>query len=94
MSGLRINVAKSSLYASGRNMSPILNTTSALCIGVGALPIWYMNMPLTTKSLTSHDYEPLTDNIRGKMLGWSNRTLSFAGRLQLIQSFISNSIKL
>ncbi|XP_013608120.1 PREDICTED: uncharacterized protein LOC106314853 [Brassica oleracea var. oleracea] len=81
MSGLRINVAKSTLFASGSNLSPLLDAAVALRIGVGTLPICYLGMPLTAKSLTSHDYEPLIDKIRGRMLCWSNRALSFAGRI-------------
>ena len=92
MSGLRINVSKSSLYASGNNLNPLLDAAAALSIGVGTLPIRYLGMPLTTKSLTSHDYEPLIDKIRGRMLSWSNRALSFAGRLQLIKSVISSTV--
>lgn len=75
MFGLRINVAKSSIFASGRNLAPILGTAQELKIGVGTLPIRYLGMPLTTKSLTSHDYEPLIDKIRGRMLCWSNKNL-------------------
>lgn len=46
---------------------------------------------LTTKSLTA-DYEPLIDKIWDCMLCWTNRSLSFAGRLQLIKSVISNIV--
>ena len=46
---------------------------------------------LTTKSLTV-DYEPLIDKIWDCMLCWTNRSLSFAGRLQLIKSVISNIV--
>ena len=84
MSGLHINAAKSSIYVTGRNIADLLATAASLSIGVGTLPIRYLGMPLTTKTLTSHDYEPLIDKIRSRMLCWSNRALSFAGRLQLI----------
>lgn len=86
MSGLHINEAKSSIYATGTNVTDLLATVTSLSIGVETLPIRYLGMPLTTKTLTSHDYEPLIDKILGRMLCWSNRSLSFAGRLQLIQT--------
>lgn len=92
MSGLHINAAKSSIYASGNNIIDLLSTAESLSIGVGTLTIRYLGMPLTTKSLTSHDYEPLIDKIRTRMLCWSNKSLSFAGRLQLIQSVISSTV--
>ena len=92
MSGLHINVAKSSIFASGHNISDLLAAAESLNIGVGTLPIRYLGMPLTTKTLTSHDYEPLIDKIRSRMLCWSNKTLSFAGRLQLIKSVIASMV--
>ena len=92
VSGLHINVAKSSIYVTGRNISALLTTADSMGISVGTLPIRYLGMPLTTKTLSSHDYEPLIEKIRGKMLCWSNRFLSFAGRLQLIQSVITSMV--
>lgn len=86
MSGLHINEAKSSIYVTGTNVTDLLATVTSLSIGVETLPIRYLGMPLTTKTLTSHDYEPLIDKILGRMLCWSNRSLSFSGRLQLIQT--------
>ena len=92
MSGLHINASKSSIYASGNDVSSLVPTAEALHIRVGSLPIRYLGMPLTTKTLTSHDYEPLIDRIRNRMLFWSNKSLSYAGRLQLIQSVISSMV--
>lgn len=74
------------------NVSDLLTIAECLGIRTGTLPIRYLGMPLTTKSLTAHDYEPLIDKIRGCMLCWSNKSLSFAGRLQLIQSVISSTV--
>ena len=93
ISGLHINASKSSIYASGNDVSSLVATAEALHIRVGTLPIRYLGMPLITKTLTSHDYEPLIDKIRNRMLCWSNKSLSFAGRLQLIQSVISSTVK-
>ncbi|XP_056843253.1 uncharacterized protein LOC130495769 [Raphanus sativus] len=92
MSGLHINAAKSQIFIAGSNRSELITEAEALGIGVGNLPIRYLGMPLTTKSLTPHDYEPLIDKIRKKMLCWSNKSLSFAGRLQLIKSVITSMV--
>ena len=88
ISGLHINEAKSQIYVAGSNHTLMITEAEALGIGVGNLPIRYLGMPLSTKSLTAHDYEPLIDKIRRKMLCWSNKSLSFAERFQLIQSVI------
>ena len=93
ISGLHINATKSSIFASGEDTSALLNAASNLGIGVGTLPIRYLGMPLTTKTLTPLDYEPLIDKIRRRMLCWSNKTLSFAGRLQLIKTVVASTVK-
>ena len=49
-------------------------------------------MPLTTKALTRPDYEPLIDKVRGRMMSWKNKYLSYAGRLQLIKSVIASIV--
>lgn len=69
-------------------MDTLLAEATSLAISVGTLRICYLGMPLTTKSLTSIDYEQLIDKVRRKTLTWSNRSLSFVGRLQLINSVV------
>lgn len=87
-SGLHINAAKSSIFTSG-GCGPEIGTAAAENgIGMGTLPIRYLGLPLTTKSLTKQDYEPLIDKVRKRLLSWANRSLSYAGRLQLIKSVI------
>ncbi|WZZ77741.1 hypothetical protein YC2023_098313 [Brassica napus] len=88
MSGLHINSSKSSIYASGPSTETLREEALRLGIAVGSLPIRYLGLPLTTKALTKLDYEPLIDKIRSRMLSWTNKTLSFAGRLQLIKSVV------
>lgn len=57
---------------------------------MGTLPIRYLGLPLTTKSMTRNDYEPLIDRIRTRLLFWTSKSLSYAGRLQLIKSVITS----
>ncbi|KAH0905254.1 hypothetical protein HID58_044757, partial [Brassica napus] len=45
-------IAPSSIYASGNDVSSLVATAEALHIRVGSLPIRYLGMPLTTKTLT------------------------------------------
>ena len=92
MSGLHINATKSTIFASGPDVEPLLAEATALGISTGTLPIRYLGMPLTTKSLTPLDYEPLIDKVRSRMLHWSNKALSYAGRLQLINSVVMSMV--
>ena len=59
---------------------------------MSALPFRYLGLPITLRAWTKLDYEPLIDRIYNRFLAWSHRSLSFAGRLQLIKSVISSII--
>ena len=52
----------------------------------GSLPFKYLGVPLTSKKLSISHYLNLIDRITGKINHWSNKLLSYAGRLQLIKS--------
>ena len=41
-------------------------------------------------SMTRLDYEPLIDQICTRLLSWASRTLSYAGRLQLVKTVIGS----
>lgn len=75
-----------------RSTSALVTAAREMGIGTGTLPIRYLGLPLTTRSFTSLDYEPLIDKIRSRMLCWSNKGLCFAGRLQLIKSVIAGIV--
>ena len=92
ISGLHINASKSSIFATGDRIQPVLIEAVSLGLTVGNLPVKYLGMPLTTKALTKLEYEPLIDKVRGRMLSWRNKYLSYAGRLQLIRSVITSII--
>ena len=57
---------------------------------MGSLPIKYLGVPLLSTNLTAADCKILIDNLMAQIKSWTNRFLSFAGRLQLIHSVLSN----
>lgn len=90
MSGLQINVSKSTVFAAGRGKQALEGEAAAAGLCVSALPIRYLGLPLTTKLMTRSDYEPLIVKIRDRFLCWTSKALSYAGRLQLIKSVIAS----
>lgn len=50
----------------------------------------YLGLPLLTKGMTVTDFLPLVEKIRKRIGTWTGRFLSYAGRLQLINSVISS----
>ena len=62
-SGLIINPAKSSIFMAGRITQDFQLEVNRLDIPVDTLPVRYLGLPLTTKSLSRAYYEPLIDKI-------------------------------
>ncbi|GAV92785.1 hypothetical protein CFOL_v3_36163, partial [Cephalotus follicularis] len=52
----------------------------------GALPVTYLGLPLITKRLSKADCNPLVERITAKASSWVSKSLSLAGRLQLVKA--------
>ncbi|GKE73265.1 hypothetical protein Tco_1535306 [Tanacetum coccineum] len=50
----------------------------------GRLP--HLGVPLITKQISLNDCKPLVEKVKAKVKDWKNKALSYAGRLQLIDS--------
>lgn len=92
VSGLGINMSKSCLYLDGNNRGLISDLSSRHNLTHGSLPFRYLGVPLIPSKLSASDYQPLIDKVKGRISAWMNRHLSFAGRLQLLQSVINSTI--
>ncbi|CAA7058378.1 unnamed protein product [Microthlaspi erraticum] len=91
-SGLALSLRKSCLFLVGNK--PVLTQQLASLFGLvhGSLPVRYLVLPLMPHKLRPQDYQPLIDKVRSRICSWTARQLSFAGRLQLIQSVIYSTI--
>ncbi|KAJ6983821.1 hypothetical protein NC653_026591 [Populus alba x Populus x berolinensis] len=88
LSGLSINLAKSSLYLSGI-ISGLRNTIiEQLGIQETTLPVKYLGVPLLSSRLTHRDCLPLLERIIARIKLWTSSSLTYAGRLQLIKSVL------
>ena len=89
-SGLQVNKQKSAIFLAGVNddvKNDILNITG-FCLG--SLPMKYLGVPLISTRLYHCDCQPLLDKILVRIQAWTSRSLSFAGRLQLLSSVLYN----
>ncbi|XP_057965341.1 uncharacterized protein LOC131155910 [Malania oleifera] len=87
-SGLSANCLKSNLYQAGmkpRDLEIILNQTG---FKKGKFPFRYLGVPLLSSKLNAAHYRPLIDRIAGLFKGWPGHTLTYAGRLEVINSII------
>ncbi|CAA7013484.1 unnamed protein product [Microthlaspi erraticum] len=90
-SGLHMNREKTELFTAGTSH---IESTAIANYGfpVGSFPIRYLGLPLTCRKLRISEYAPIVEKISKQFTTWSVRTLSFAGRLQLISSVIMGSV--
>jgi len=85
-SGLKISLEKSTLYMAGLQEHQRDEILQQFPFEYGSLPVRYLGLPLLTRRMTSSDFLPLLEKIKSQISSWSTRTLSFAGRLQLLSS--------
>lgn len=86
-SGLHMNREKTHLFHAGLNVLQS-NAIARHGFPAASLPIRYLGLPLMHRKLKISEYDPLLAQIAGKFRGWATKTLSFAGRTQLIASVI------
>lgn len=56
----------------------------------GSFPIRYLGVPLISSRLFTSDCKILVEKVKNRIDDWKNKSLSFAGRLQLIVSVLSS----
>lgn len=56
----------------------------------GSLPIKYLGVPLISLILIHRDCKVLVERVKNRIADWKNKSLSFAGRLQLVISVLSS----
>ena len=88
LSGLQVNHAKSSLFMSA--ISDVIRDqiTHLFDFPLEQLPVKYLGIPLISTRLKTLHCNELIIKIERRINSWTNRFLSFASRLTLIQSVI------
>ncbi|XP_074288913.1 uncharacterized protein LOC141614057 [Silene latifolia] len=88
LSGLHANTEKTSIYFGG--VSELVKELILSSTGFyeGAFPLGYLGLPLHTSRLTSDMFDTIIIKIQQAMAHWSNCFLSYAGKLQLINSIV------
>ncbi|XP_059650451.1 uncharacterized protein LOC132296256 [Cornus florida] len=88
MSGLDINLSKSAVYFSRVHDHTQYEISSLLGIQAATLPVKYLGVPLISTNLKAQHYSLLVSRITHRVTNWTSRSLSYAGRLQLIKSVL------
>lgn len=90
-SSLHMNASKTELFTSGLEL---IESTAVARYGFpsGQLPIRYLGLPLMSRKLRISEYSPLINKITMRFHSWSTKSLSFAGRLQLLKTVIFGTV--
>ncbi|GJZ31357.1 RNA-directed DNA polymerase, eukaryota, reverse transcriptase zinc-binding domain protein, partial [Tanacetum coccineum] len=83
-SGLLPNNSKSTIFFGSLNEEEKQMILNVIPLVAGVLLVKYLGVPLIAKRLSVKECGSLLDKIKSKVKIWKNRSLSYAGRLQLI----------
>ena len=88
-SELQLNRAKSTFVGFGLSTSELTQCVSILGMAIGTLPIRYLGLPLTERSLRAPDWQPVLEKVEARLGGWQARLISRGGRLILLKAVLS-----
>jgi len=89
-SGLVPSVAKSTVFFGNVSTDVKLSILRLISFEEGCLPVRYLGVPLISTRLLYRDCKILVEKLEARIQNWKNKSLSFAGRLQLIRSVLSS----
>ncbi|GKB04431.1 RNA-directed DNA polymerase, eukaryota, reverse transcriptase zinc-binding domain protein [Tanacetum coccineum] len=90
VSGLFPSFPKSTVFFGNVRESSKAKILNVMPFSEGKLPVRYLSIPLLSKRLYVNDCSALVDKVKKRILDWKNKSLSFAGRLQLIFSVVGS----
>ncbi|GJR54178.1 hypothetical protein Tco_1404699 [Tanacetum coccineum] len=89
-SGLIPSLPKSTAYFCNVLNHVKISILNVLPFEEGRLPVKYLGVPLVSSRLMVRDCKELVENVKNQIHDWRNKSLSMAGRLQLIRSVIGS----
>ncbi|GKV46852.1 hypothetical protein SLEP1_g53813 [Rubroshorea leprosula] len=89
MSGLRINFSKSNVFGYNVSEKWLKGSAGMLHCRVGKAPFLYLGLPVDGKFGNKKLWELVVNKFRAKLIVWKAATLSFGGRLILLNSVLS-----
>jgi hypothetical protein len=89
VSGLKVNLAKSTLVPMGE-VSNVGNLVEVLGCEVGTLPIPYLGLPLRSRFKDKASWNGVVEKSIRTLANWKRMYLSKGGRIALIKNTLSN----
>ncbi|GJR82989.1 putative RNA-directed DNA polymerase [Tanacetum coccineum] len=89
-SGLVPSIPKSTVYFCNIPNHIKNDILSIMPFAEGELPVKYLGVPLISSRLLNKDCKVLVEKVSNRIGDWKNKSLSYAGRLQLCRSVLSS----
>ncbi|GJY37828.1 hypothetical protein Tco_0424192 [Tanacetum coccineum] len=90
VSGLTPSLPKSTAYFCNVTNHVKMSILQILPFEEGRLPVKYLGVPLVSSRLIYKDCKELIEKVQHRVDDWKNKSLSIAGRLQLVSSVIGS----
>jgi hypothetical protein len=88
LSGLTPSPGKSNVFFSGVHFTTRNEILHLLGFKEGTLPVRYLGVPLLSTKLKYIDCKSMIDKITSRTKSWTNRDLTYVGRVQLIKNVL------
>ncbi|KAH1241661.1 putative ribonuclease H protein [Glycine max] len=92
VSELSISSDKSVIYSAGIRPHELSHIQQLTGFSLGDFPFRYLGVPLLSSRLNVCHYAPLLSKITGLIQGWNKKSLSYAGKLELIRAVIQGIV--
>ncbi|KAJ0442970.1 putative RNA-directed DNA polymerase [Helianthus annuus] len=88
-SGLRVNLAKSSVFGVNVSNDNVQDLANYLGCRVGCFPFKHLGLQVGANMNLVKNWKPVVDIFKKRLAIWKAKTLSFGGRLTLIKSVLN-----
>ncbi|XP_071719522.1 uncharacterized protein [Rutidosis leptorrhynchoides] len=89
-SGLKVNYNKSCLFGVGIDKIEVEEMASVFGCKRGSFPMTYLGLPIGANMKKLSNWRPVIDKFEKRLSDWKARTISFGGRLTLVNEVLNS----
>ncbi|XP_035838324.1 uncharacterized protein LOC118485911 [Helianthus annuus] len=86
VSGLKVNLSKSSIYGVGVRDQMVQTMATTLNCKKGVFPFVHLGLPVGANMNLVRNWKPVIDTFRNRLSIWKAKQLSYGGRITLLKS--------